>query len=243
MAHLRVVYRTSGSDTSGKGRHEDFSKLRCLRSFCVAAAHSGASVRFLVDGVVERARMDLMESAGEVHQVAIRGNSASFRFALDLWHSMSADDILLMAEDDYMWHPDCLSLVEAAVRERPSEFFSPYDHPDRYRRTDDWFSRRSDVLFIGGRHWRQVESTTMTVAATVGTWRRGRLVMDAGTVLPTPKDRYIWRALGVLRGFRPAVLTPIPALAMHMEEDQLSPGIDLTSAEWRVEGPGTGDIT
>ena len=42
-------------------------------------------------------------------------------------------------------------------------FVTPFDHPDRYIRSDDWFGSRSEVMIIGDRHWRECESTTGVV--------------------------------------------------------------------------------
>ena len=74
----------------------------------------------------------------------------------------SDDDIILLVEDDYLFAESGLSQWIQACADFDG-FVTPFDHPDRYIRSDDWFGSRSEVMIINDRHWRECESTTSVV--------------------------------------------------------------------------------
>ena len=89
--------------------------------------------------------------------------------------SHSDDDIILLVEDDYLFAESGLSQWIQACAEFNGSV-TPFDHPDRYIRSDDWFGSRSEVMIIGDRHWRECESTTGVVGGKYKFFRKTALI-------------------------------------------------------------------
>jgi hypothetical protein len=165
---LHVVYRSHGGENS-KGRPSWYSKRVGLESFCRAVAAVRAQrpaadveVVFLNDGPVPEDRLELMRAWGD--PVGFRGgsNRRSYLTALALprRRSWPAGDVLLLAEDDYLWRPEALvALVDAAQdpANARADYFAPYGE---------------EVEDTGAPvRWTPLESTTSTFAARVGAVR------------------------------------------------------------------------
>lgn len=234
---LHVVYRSSGGGNR-KNRPDFFDKDLCLASFRRALTLAGPSVKavFLNDGPLPEERVEQMAAAGLVVPGEGMGNGGSYRRALDLALERSgAGDLVYLAEDDYLLLPDAFTVLLAATDAIPeADYFTLYDHPDRYRRTDDKDGGRSRVFLGGVRHWRSVESTCLSFAARVSALGEDRLLHLRVAEEEIPDDRALWRNLqglsfrGMLPGGRPRrlLVSPIPALATHVETEHLSPLVD-----------------
>jgi len=225
-----------------KRRPEDFSKSRCLASFLKAAEHRPPDeVHFVCDGVLPEVITELMHERGHVHQLGGIGNTPSFRATLDLALERGAQgDALYIVEDDYLHNDRSLETLEAAMQcstSPPRAYFTLYDHPDRYRRSDDAKLLGRSVELFGGRHWRWSESTTMTFASHVETLEADRWVFRLWSArwFRYPHDRAMWRSLQRLGRYRLLPGAPrrlhnvLPAEATHMELDMLAPTVDWRS--------------
>ncbi len=94
-------------------------------------------------------------------------------------------------------------------RSHDPPFVVPYDYPDRYTRTDNRDDGYISVVAGQFRHWRTVESMTVTFAT------RLRTVLARWGALPHPlNDRERAYALIEVGEY---VLGPMPGLAAHME--------------------------
>jgi hypothetical protein len=228
-----VIYRTNGADGSGKCRPEGFSKLACLRSLVASAESSTADLEFLTlaDGPTDEARLRIAGELGPVRRLPGLGNGKSSRYALHVAAKVESHDSFFFIEDDFFMRPDCLDGLVRGLAELPQvDYVSPYDHPDRYRRTDDWGTRRQRIWFDGVRHWRSVESNTSTFAGRVERLRKDLPIHLLACMPPTPQGRYRWRTLTqvpLIHGTagRAVFATPMPSLATHVELDQFSPGM------------------
>ncbi len=168
------MYRSHGGENS-KGRPAWYSKLAGLRSFCRAVQvlseqrpDAGPDVVFLNDGPVPPQRLDVMERWGE--PLTIRGGSNRRSYlqglALARRRGWAADDLVLLAEDDYMWRPEALvALVDAArdTRHADVDYFAPYGQ----QVPDDGTPTR----------WAPVGSTTSTFAVRVAALRQDERLM------------------------------------------------------------------
>ncbi|GAA0305914.1 hypothetical protein [Kineococcus aurantiacus] len=178
---LHVVYRSHGGENA-KGRPAWYSKQLALASFLRAVEHAGEAVDvvFLNDGPLPAARLDVMRAHGRVRAITGGSNRASYLAGLKLAvrSDWSDEDVVLLAEDDYLWRPDALaSLLQAASRGR-AEYFAPYGvgtHDDIEGRVPEWRRPRTargeqevpgDVV-----RWVPHESTTSTFAVRVGALR------------------------------------------------------------------------
>lgn len=224
-----------------KRRPPYHSKIRSLRSAAQSLVLAGGErLHLLVDSdalpeeyaAVIPARLDVtIELLGGL------GNVGSYRRQMELARSFPPDDLVYLSEDDYLYRPEAFSALVAAAAELPHvDYFSLYDHPDRYTRDDDARLRGGKQLWVAGsQHWRWVESACMTYGARVHTLLADAALHDRfATRGDYPDDRLMWRRLqGVGPGKwgapRRRLASAVPSLATHMDEEFLAPVID-----WRA---------
>lgn len=242
---LHVVYRASPGP--GKNRPDGFSKAQCLLTFFRAFEQlDQASITFLVDGDIPGDALAAMADFGSVERLSGAGNCGSYLRALDV--ALSArrrESYLYFCEDDYLHTPDALMAFVAALAEAdPSTYLTLYDHPDRYRRTDDLVVPGRQLELLGGLHWRAVESSAMTFGSTTDTIRRDEAILRlAARFTRYPHDRAMWRTLQGLGVRRPVrwfrgrrrLLSPVPALATHVEAGMMSNAVPWTETALEAE--------
>jgi len=233
---LHIIYRSVGPDGKNHIRPKYFNKTVGLKSFLRAVNYVRSEIGdiiFMNDGEMPDDRVEIMESAGNVIPLPGLGNSGSFRAAFNVVKEIGwdDDDIIYFAEDDYLYKESSLSLlIEAAENIKKADYFTLYDHPDRYIRTDD--ARKTEhVFFSGNTHWRSVESTCISFGARVGALKKDLWIFKIGTMRPIPKDRHIFRAVqGIGQYFflfpKRILISPMPSLCCHMEKDLLAKGVD-----------------
>ncbi|MEZ0166398.1 hypothetical protein AB2L27_16675 [Kineococcus sp. LSe6-4] len=166
---LHVVYRSHGGENS-KGRPGWYSKRVGLESFCRALdrvrterPQTRTEVVFLNDGPVPADRLDLMARWGDPVTIDGGSNRRSYLTALGLPRRRGWDgrDLLLLAEDDYLWRPEALvALLDAAgdPRHAGADYFAPYGQ-----------AVAGTGLPV---RWERLDSTTSTFAARVGALRQ-----------------------------------------------------------------------
>ncbi|MEW1960175.1 hypothetical protein [Kineococcus sp. NPDC059986] len=182
---LHVVYRSHGGENA-KGRPSWYSKSVALDSFLRAVARArsvgdGVDVVFLNDGPVPAQRLTLMREHGTVRAITGGSNRASYLAGLKLAvrSDWAADDVVLFAEDDYLWRPDALVSLDRAAALRRAEYLAPYGvgtHDDIDGRVPQWRRPRA------GRgegsipeqvvRWVPHQSTTSTFAVRLGALRQ-----------------------------------------------------------------------
>jgi hypothetical protein len=185
---LHVVYRSHGGENA-KGRPAWYSKQVALLSFLRAAEGADhADLVFLNDGPIPQERLTLMREHGRVVAITGGSNRASYLAALRLAvrSDWADDDVVLFAEDDYLWRPDALTSLVATAATARAEYFAPYGvgtHDDIEGRVPQWrrprTSRGEDTLPADVVRWVPHESTTSTFAVRVGALRQdhGLLVL------------------------------------------------------------------
>lgn len=232
---IHAVYRSSGGQNR-KNRPPYFDKGVSLASFLLAWSQldDRGELLFLNDGPIPDDRLRLMAGAGTVLGESGLGNAGSYRRAVALagGRGWDAGDLVYLCEDDYLHLPDAFRrLRDAAESIADAQYFTLYDHPDRYTRSDDADGGRSRVYAVGDRHWRTVESTCMTFAARLAALRRDAGAHRRAARSPIPDDRTLWRSLqglGLfrLRFARRRLVSPVPSLATHLESEYLAPAVD-----------------
>ncbi len=238
---LHVVHR-SAPGSNRKRRPEWFSKWLCLASFAQAVEHAGGqavTVEFLCDGAPSEPVSALMHELGRVEVLPQLGNSGSYLYSIRHAIDSGEDRKLYFVEDDYLHLPLAVALLSDALSEAPiGTYLSPYDHPDRYTRTDDLATPGRQIEMYGGHHWRRIESANMTFASTTGTLRRDRIFHVASSRFTSyPHDRALWRAVQGLgsrrllrrQADRSNLFSAVPSLATHAEAGELSPLVDWTA--------------
>jgi hypothetical protein len=238
--HITAFYRTFDGDNT-KPRPPYYSKRLAFESFLLSWRQLPAAMRRLVVVVnsprVPPSMASLVEAyADEVRHVSVVGNSRSYLAALGMSRDVPDDELIYHAEDDYLYHADALpELVAAAERLPGVDYFTLYDHADRYTRTDDAkLAHRTMVALGGNRHWRACESTCMTYAARARTLRRDTYLHRVFSIRPLPHDRLLWRATQGIGPFwwklpKRVLMSPMPSLATHLDPEYLAPVIDWTA--------------
>ena len=170
---LRVVYRSHGGENS-KDRPDWYSKRLALDSFLGAvrtASEAGVEVDvvFLNDGPIPEERLAPMRAHGRVR--AITGGSNRVSYLAGLRHATTSDwpdeDVVLLAEDDYLWRPDALVSLAGSVRRGLADYWAPYGvgtHDDIEGRRRPRAGRGEAALPDDAVRWVRHESTTSTFA-------------------------------------------------------------------------------
>lgn len=175
---LRILHRSYGGDND-KPRPPYYSKLLALGSL-IRAAHAlrtPAELVFINDGPMPAERLRVMERFGEVRPVRRGGSdSRSYREMLtdEAARDGAGDDLVWLAEDDYLYQEDGLAqLVRGAETHPRADYFMIYggksvdvarssgrrlvmlpeggaDHPD------------AEATEVDGVMWYRIGSTTST---------------------------------------------------------------------------------
>ena len=152
-----------------------------------------------------------------------KGNSGSFRLAVDLVELHPAD-IYYFVEDDHLHLPDQKSYLAAGLQH--FDFVSLYDHPDKYQR-QCYPELKRQVLATSVGHFSSSPSTVMTFACKAETLHRAReILLDpvfTGKELRAPRDHQMFIALAEA-GF--TLGTALPGRSTHCERELLSPYVD-----------------
>ncbi|MCM3884476.1 hypothetical protein [Frankia sp. R82] len=128
--NLRVLYRSVGSENT-KNRPEYYSKQLALESLLRAAAQVSIpmTIHFVNDGPIPADRLALMADAGEIVPVSCGSNRASYRHVLRLprLRRWAEDDLIWLAEDDYLYTERSLSALVSVAQARPDvSYFTLY---------------------------------------------------------------------------------------------------------------------
>ena len=242
---MEVFYRIYPGEEKGNAERPFFpnDKLAltyvCLMSFVQSCAFATKSPRltFILDGCQEswREMVKYVASLWDFRDVRILtldgvGNQPSFRFQLDLAPE-SAEDIIYFAEDDYLYGQMAAQEMYRFA-EQSDQFWTPYDHPDRYTRDDDRDGRDTRIQVVGdwqrladktwrhqGCHWRRVESACMTFGG------QKRLFLENSELIREKActGRDLWYPL-LDEGY--VLWSAIPALATHVRDAYLSMCVD-----------------
>lgn len=233
--HITAIYRTFDGDNN-KPRPPYYSKLRAFQSFLLSWTRitDGTLIVAVNSPQVPPSIAALVDRyADEVRFVTEQGNAQCYQAALTWSLDLADNGLVYHAEDDYLYHPDAFpALVTAAERIPAADYFTLYDHNDRYQRTDDMhLGRREFVALAGNRHWRVVESTCMTYAARVRALRRDAFLHRTLCADGMPRDRLLWRltqGVGIFCWKLPkrTLISPLPSLATHLEPEFLAPVVD-----------------
>lgn len=233
---IQVLYRIWSGENS-KRRPPFYSKQACLRNFLDSFRQVARTSFCLInDGPVEPALRALAEQAGEVVELPSVGNSPSFWHALEVAIQFPEDTLVYFVEDDYLHTRDALTKLVDCHEDLRADYYTLYDHPVRYMPDyplgADLPVSDTTVYISRSHHWRVVESTCMTFAATARTLREDSSIFDRHVgSRRVPADRELFRHLQGLGQYandspRRRLIGPVPSLATHLEEPWLAPVVD-----------------
>ncbi len=222
---VHVYYRYVEGD-GNKPRPPFFSKELAVQSLMTSLERVDpgriGAVELHVDGPkCELSPRILDRFTVRYHEQA--GNAASYirtiRAATDGRIPSDDDDIVFLAEDDYLWKPDAIPAILRLFENHPGvNAATTYDHPD-YRTVprQKRYIGRYDRGTVTEDHvsWTPVASTCMTYAARLSFLRRTLWAHEYISRRSSPDDTELWftinRVPRVSRGLVRNALTALPS--------------------------------
>lgn len=239
--NLNILYRIS-SGSYKKNRLSNATKEHCFETLLDAIRWSSTTLTVLDDhtepdviSVLKNHMVSVNESC-RLEEISAGSSAASFNIALDRALTLSDNEYVLFAEDDYLWlKPAEIIIKEGLLR---ADYVAPYLHPDKFLpasqggnpEVDDAGSTLARVLKTESSFWMTCNSTTMTFAARVVTLRNDEDVWRKHTTGSYPRD---YDAFIELRSRGRTLIQPIPTVATHAEVAWLSPLIGTKVYDWK----------
>jgi hypothetical protein len=241
-----VFYRTYGGENNAR-RPKWYNKKLCLKSLLLSFKDLDENLQNELyidfDGHVDFKRDKyLIQSIKNItffNKHTQIGNGRSLIRLLQKIKNIPDETVIIIAEDDYLWLNKSLKGLYNAITTLDIDYATPYDHPCRYfpdpNVEGDLPLLNNSIYVTPQRHWRNVESTTMTFAAKASTIKEDLSYFEAYCNFEgknTPMDRDLFRHLQGLGEHKyhtdkPRILiSPMPSLATHCHLPWLSPLIN-----------------
>ena len=192
---LHIIYRTSGAENLNR-RPGFYSKIGCAASLRSAFEKATDADLIVINDGLRSPALDVLRSvAVRVIEQERRGNSGSYRRALEVALEYPDSDWVYFVEDDYLHAPDAIAVLQRGIRGLPSSavYLSLYEHPNMYQAG---LPADPDYIYlVGSDYWRTATSTCMTFAAQVGALREGAQTHRRASAGSVPDDYGLWLAL------------------------------------------------
>src|SRR3990167_1532609 len=211
---MRIIYRISPfkPDNPALFYSDDKWKLveMCHNSFLKAGGNNYPTT-YIIDSCDCG---KIFKEWGEIVEINTHNKNASLLTAYDV--ASKLNDKILFIEDDYLWRPDTISLIDTALDVLP--VLSPYDHPGHY--TEDRFDHRYEIKLIGNQTYRTCPSNTHTFSIQSEVFKQNMEMMKKYGV----KDHEMFTELNKVA----QLWCPIPSFATHLAVGCLSPNVNWT---------------
>jgi hypothetical protein len=241
---ISFFYRTYAGENTAT-RPSWYSKAVCLKSFMASFCHlqknlpphQTASLQVLHDGPMKDNKewaQTIEQQAGKHGEIIELKQQGRNEASLNAIHGATAlpdKEIIIFAEDDYLWLTTALIELVRAISTLPCDYATMYDHPLTYLGLDfpHWYTARHVTEY---RHWTAFESACMTFATTSGILKKDLDVFEKyhATGETYPDDRGFFREVQGLGHYkderhlatRRLLLGSIPALATHAHMPHLA---------------------
>lgn len=247
-SEVSVLYRSYAGENQAP-RPSWYSKELCLKSILLSykllKKEVPANFTVLFDGYLNlrndwtKILKKMVEPEGLIIESKQKGNCESIINAIYRATELPEKNVVIIAEDDYLWLSPALVDLYHALTKLPIHYATPYDHPIRYQpdypKGADYPHRHNIIYITIERHWRTQESTCMTFASTCRTLKEDieyfEKYKDNGK--GRPEDRELFREMQGLGGYsyknldNPRILVgPMPSLATHAHLPWLAPLLD-----------------
>lgn len=253
---VSIFYRTcEGENTASRPRW--YSKDLCLKSMLLSyerlRQEAPSSLTLLFDGYLSpydewsKTLRRYIEPNGVIMENHHRGNVDSAINAIHKATEQPEGNLVVLAEDDYLWLAPALVGLYHALTQLPVDYATPYDHPVRYQpgypEGADYSHWHNTIYITGERHWRTQESTCMTFASISRTLSEdiGYFEKHKDNGRGRPGDRELFREMQGLGKYsngdqvsRRILVGPIPSLATHAQLPWLAPLIDWEESARRI---------
>ncbi len=128
----------------------------------------------------------------------------------------SPEELHYIVEDDYLHTPEALDVLRENLLEW-NGFAVSYDYPDRYRDP-----KASNIMIGKTRHWRTIDSSTMTVLAKGHVWSKVVPLLEKAA--STSNDKVFEEIYKHI-----PCINPLPGVSCHLTDRHLTPLVDWTS--------------
>lgn len=156
------------------------------------------------------------------HDWSVHQHTIELINALEKYSEEYPEELHYLVEDDYLHVPQAVRLLQENLKNWIG-FAVSYDYPDRYVDMLD-----CKVLLGFDRHWRTINSSTMTVLAKGSTWLRH--ISQLKEAAPTSNDK----VFETIYASTPCI-SPLPSISSHMTDRHLSPLIDWNKLWNQIE--------
>ena len=231
---IRIIYLhypVAGRDSSGKKRPEWFDFEDCFKNLLHTLSLTSIpwSIDILMDGeksenwIFRYLRSDKVM----IHEYPSCGGGSLLIqriydfIAASRW---SNRDSIYILENDYLHKPGWPEHLVSAIKTFGNDnYFTLYDHPDKY--TQRAYKRLTSQVLLASDsyHWRTTPSTCFSFVVS-----RYLLEKDSDIFLiPKMEDHLLFTMLACAKNRR--LLSPIEGLSTHCMEKWMSPGVDWRS--------------
>jgi len=226
-----LFYRISDAGYK-KVKPDYITKENCLANAVAEFPLDQVTWHVLADNVCEETYQMILKYIPDeqIERVTIKNGAGTFQKVFEEAVKLADDRLVYFLEDDYMHAPGTLQFLKEAAQKNYTDYFTLYDHPDKYDMDEDCISPFSNhggedtkVFWCGTRHWKLTNSTTMTFAAFADIIKRDKGTFWRWTSGQHPFDFELFNDLRISKG---ALLSnPIPSLSTHGEILFTAPGV------------------
>ena len=216
---MKVIYRIAPNQPfKSPFSKEDklFLVKTCLKSFVKAFEDVKLTIVFILDNCPDEYRFVVSETVPFEKDFIFTnlGNFGTYSKQVEI--ASETDDFVLLQEDDYLYLPGTEKKLMKALD--ALDFITPQDEY-LYYFDEPRHIGKYEIKVVGGHHFREVNSTTLTFAGHGKLFKENRdTLLGFGT-----GDYPMWQEI---RGLGYRLWCPIPTFATHMVEGILSPTID-----------------
>lgn len=155
--------------------------------------------------------IDVPEHTWEYHQ-----HTVTLVQTLKNYSEKYPEELHYIVEDDYLHVENAISVLSETLKDWEG-FAVPYDYPDRYIEP-----KPSQVVIGKDRHWRTIDSSTMTVLAKGKRWTAIMPLLEQAAA--TSNDKIFEEVYKHI-----PCINPLPAVASHLTDRHNSPLVDWVS--------------
>lgn len=213
---MKLYYRISDKGYA-KNKLPGATKAVCIANFLNVFRGAGEIIVIAdhcEDSTYAELKIAQEQEKFELQRTSL-GNSGSMKFAINMACARMEDEneIIYFCEDDYLHREEAADIL----KEGPlvGDYFTLYDHPDKYRWPYIGGGETSIVRRTPNSHWRYTVSTCMTFGTTGKYLKLDRAVFDSFCGFAHPNDHHIFLDLKD-RLYRKLALC-IPGVACHTD--------------------------
>lgn len=229
--HVFVRHCNVSPNSVNKERPSWFSKEKAFQNL-LETKDENTHVYVMLDTASVKDPGQHFTSKYDVDVVPMHGGTDAHSFRNMINHvcslnkKISEDAIIYLLEDDYLHLPGWTMAMREAFDSKIAPYVTLYDHLDKYRHPL-YKGLKSEVFVTESCHWRTTPSTTNTYAMLYGTLLSNKEThmkfSDLQVGYTFDHDKFLY-----LASIGQRLVSSIPGLSTHVEEEFLSPVIDWT---------------